>query len=284
MTYLRVNNAFLNFIKKNDMDPSQLLDSTAWVNIFILSVLVALIITGMALIYVYYRKVIQLYRMQQNFINGFTHELKTPVTSLKLFLDTFSTHDLKRDVQMKYIDFMKVDVNRLSTNISKILNLATIEEKKYKPDLKEIFLLNYVEGLINKNAHIFERADIEIIGDRTLSILGDVSLMETLVMNILENALTYSDNNKLKVVIRLIRYGNNLELSIQDNGIGILKKDRKNIFKKYFRVERAVKGSGIGLYIAQQIAKLHKGRLSVDSAGAGQGTTFYMRIPREDNV
>ncbi len=85
--------------------------------------------------------------MQQNFINGFTHELKTPVTSLKLYLDTFTMHELDRATQLKYVNFMKRDANRLSDNISKILNLARIEDKKFILAYERIIIQSYIKSI-----------------------------------------------------------------------------------------------------------------------------------------
>src|SRR5690606_37488781 len=130
-SYLRVNDAFASFVRKHNLDARQLLDSHAWVTILVLSVLVGAIILGFTLVFIYYQKLIQLYRMQQNFINGFTHELKTPIASIRLFLDTFARHELPRAEALKYLDFMRKDTDRLASNVDQILNLSKIEEKKY---------------------------------------------------------------------------------------------------------------------------------------------------------
>jgi len=119
-----------DFVRKKNLDSSQFLEPQTWIMILVLSVLVTVILVCLVIIFVYYQKVIQLYRMQQNFINGFTHELKTPLASLRLFLDTFLKHELPREEQMKYLTFMKRDTDRLVDNVNLILNLAKIEEKK----------------------------------------------------------------------------------------------------------------------------------------------------------
>jgi len=112
-SYLRVHAALEEVVYKYHLNTKSLLDTETWVLVLILSLLVAVILTGLLIIYIYYQKMIQLYRLQQNFINGFTHELKTPIASLKLFLETFSRHDLPRDEQLKYLEYMKRDTSRL---------------------------------------------------------------------------------------------------------------------------------------------------------------------------
>ena len=95
--FLKVDKAFTMFVKQQDLDTFYQLNSAGLATILTLSVLFALVVGGSVLVFIYYKKVVQLYYMQKNFINGFTHELKTPVTSLKLFLETLSAHDLSRE-------------------------------------------------------------------------------------------------------------------------------------------------------------------------------------------
>lgn len=279
-SYLKVSTAFANFMRQHNVEPELLLDASTGVNIFILSILCLLVIASIAFSFTYYRKVISLYNMQQNFINGFTHELKTPVTSLKLYLDTFSMHELDRDTQLKYIEYMKRDTSRLSDNISTILNLAKIEDKKYVVQRESLVLKNIIEDIILKNAHAFERSNINIICDSSVSFKGDRVLMTTLFMNLLINAVAYNHNETPEIEVRSNFSKSFFEISIKDNGIGLSRADLKKIFKKFYRVKKAVKGSGIGLYLSQQIVKLHKGNIKAYSDGVNNGTTFIISIPQ----
>ena len=130
--YMEVSTGLKSVMLRFDLDPSQVLESQTWVVIMVLSILVGIILMGILMIFVYTQKTAQLYRLQHNFINNFTHELKTPVTSLKLYLETFLKHDLSRRDRIKYIHYMIHDVSRLSDNINLMLNLARIESKNYK--------------------------------------------------------------------------------------------------------------------------------------------------------
>ena len=277
---IEVSASFAEFMRKNHVNPDKFLASSSSLNIVILSILCVLVVASIAIIFTYYRKVISLYRMQQNFINGFTHELKTPVTSLKLYLDTFSMYELDRETQLKYIDFMKRDANRLSDNVSMILNLARIEDKKYVVDYTHIYFEEFITELLGNNEHLFKNAVIDFKGEPHLYFYVDKALLETLFMNLLVNALTYNMNDKPEISINALLDGSNVKIAIQDNGIGLDKDDKKRIFKKFYRVKKVVKGSGIGLYLSQQIAKLHNGSLKADSLGPGLGSTFTIIIPQ----
>jgi len=282
-SYIRVNDAFEEFVKKHNINPSAIYDSETWVMILILSVLVACIIIGMVLIFVYYQKVIILYRQQQNFINGFTHELKTPVASLRLFLDTFSKHELSRDQQLKYLNFMRRDTERLSDNVNLILNLGKIEDKDELDESVNTDLTVFISEFLQKSPHIFEDISIEfdnrVEGPVFFPINRD--MMEMLFMNMITNANRYneSDTRKLEIIMR--KTDKFIELVFKDNGIGINKSEQKKIFKKFYQVGKTAKGSGLGLYFVGQIVKLHKGSIRVYSEGLGKGASFIIELPRK---
>ncbi|MCO4793381.1 MAG: HAMP domain-containing histidine kinase [Bacteriovoracaceae bacterium] len=280
-SYLRVNEAFEAFIVKHKLNPSVMYDSQAWVMILTLSILVSLIIIGMILIYVYYQKMRILYRQQQNFINGFTHELKTPVASLKLFLETFTKHELTRDQQLKYLNFMKRDTERLSDNVSLILNLAKIEDKDQLEESVFTDLGIFITEFLDNSPHLFDEIDIQfenrIKGPTSFPV--NRNMMEMLLMNMVTNAIRYNDLEDRKLDIIMRRADNFIEIVFKDNGIGINKSEQKKIFKKFYQVGKTAKGSGLGLYFVQQIVKLHKGSIRVYSEGLGKGCSFILELP-----
>ena len=142
--YIEVSAGLKAVIEKYHLDPSQFLEVQTWVVILVLCILVAIILAGVFLIFIYNQKTWQLYRMQRNFINSFTHELKTPVTSLKLYLETFAKHELPREDRLKYVGFMIHDVERLLDNINRILELARIESGSYRKEFVETDLVSAV--------------------------------------------------------------------------------------------------------------------------------------------
>ena len=149
--YMEVSTGLNQLVQEHHLDPSQFLDLDTWVVILILSILVGLILLGIFIIFLYNLKTIRLYRLQQNFINSFTHELKTPVTSLHLYLETFMKHELSRDDQIKYLSFMLKDVERLLDNINRILNIAKIESKTYGGEFVRTDLVQAVEQFYHNN-------------------------------------------------------------------------------------------------------------------------------------
>lgn len=282
-SYLRVNDSVRMFVEKNKMDASQFLETDTWITILIISILVAIILAGSIIIFVYYQKIIQLYRLQHNFINGFTHELKTPVASIRLFLDTFKKHELSREEQLKFIDFMIRDADRLSSNVAQILNLGKIEDRNFNLNNSRVDIYTYMNDFLGRNPHLFESTNIEVkkIDHVNYYTTIDTALIEMVLMNIITNAIRYNDSNRPSIKIEFRSLGKKMSIRFTDNGMGIDKSEHRNIFKKFYQVGKTSKGSGLGLYLSGQILKVLKGSISVESCGAGLGSTFIINLPRE---
>lgn len=283
--YIEVSKGLKAVIQKFNIDQNQVLAPETWVVIMVLSILMGIILLGIFSIFAYNQKAWQLYRLQHNFINNFTHELKTPVTSLKLFLETFSKHELTRDDQLKYINFMLIDVNRLSDNISRILNLARIENKSYGGKFRQFDPELVIEQFLSKNSHLFQNCHIFLNNQtkRALTCRINLSMFEILLMNIITNAIKYNNSEQINITISMLCQKNRLYIAFKDNGIGFEKKEIKKIFRRFYQVgrakQRAIKGSGIGLHLVQTIAKSHKGKVVAKSKGRGKGSTFILIMP-----
>lgn len=286
--FLRVTTDLENFIIKFNIEAGRFLISRTWLVVVVLSGLVALTSAGIFIIFLYLLKTIQLYRLQHNFINNFTHELKTPVTSLKLYLETFLKYDLSKEDQHKYIRYMIQDVGRLSDNISRILNLARIESKNYTGEFAVRNVYDSISRLVDENRHVFIDADIKVFpppkGD-ILCLVNDV-LFEMLVMNIITNGIKYNNSDRAYIRISFACQGSKAEIRFQDNGIGIRKNQLKKIFKKFYQIgisdNMSAKGSGLGLYIVNNIARIHSGKITAHSLGAGKGSVFTLFLPVEN--
>jgi two-component system phosphate regulon sensor histidine kinase PhoR len=240
---------------------------------------------GFFIIFIYNQKLIQLYRMQHNFINNFTHELKTPVTSLNLYLETFLRYELSRDEQIKYVRYMLQDVNRLASNTNRILNLARIESKSFEGEQVKSDLVETVKRFYQNNPHMFQNCQINIHNPAGRSFLYpiNVSLFEMLLMNLTTNATKYNDSDVPRIDITFSTQKRKLYIQFKDNGMGIEKGETKKIFRKFYQVGRAddmtARGSGIGLYLAQHIVRIHKGKIIAESKGLGKGSTFSVILP-----
>jgi two-component system, OmpR family, phosphate regulon sensor histidine kinase PhoR len=285
-SYLQVSQAFENFLKNQKLEPTQFLQTETWINIVILSVLIAIILVGLFLVFVYYAKVIQLYKQQQNFINGFTHELKTPIASLRLFLDAFSRHEIPREDQQKYLEFMKRDIERLTDNVNQILNLAKLEDKSYESLFESIDLKSWIPQVIERFHYQYQDVELhfETMGEGPWIVEIERSLVEMALMNLVSNAITYNHSTHKKIQILLKQQRKEIIIQLSDNGEGLEKKELKNIFKKFYQIGRSAKGSGLGLYLVAQIMKLHNGKVSVDSPGPGHGSNFYLSFLKRPSL
>ena len=260
---------------KYNLNSKQIFQSETWVLILTLSLLVSVILAGLLIIYIYYQKIIQLYRLQQNFINGFTHELKTPIASLQLFLETFSRHELERVEQLRYLDYMKRDTKRLSDNVNRILQLGRLEDRNLKADFKDEDVVSIISEFIKSTPHLFDEGQVKFETNLESYFMQiDFALFEMLLMNLVTNAFIYNKSREKLVVIRLEAVGKNLLMDVTDNGVGLDKGELKKVFRKFYQVGKSTKGSGLGLYIVQNIARLHKGEISAHSDGVGKGVTF----------
>ena len=283
--YMEVSIGLKEIAQKFNLDHGQLLESETWLVILILSILVGIILVGIFIIFVYNQKIIQLYRLQQNFINNFTHELKTPVTSLKLYLETFMKHEITRDEQLTYLNYMVHDVERLSDNINRILNLARIEIKIFGEEFVIADLVATVEQFIKDNDQLFRNCKINIHNSsgRSFAYSINLSLFEMLLMNLMTNAVKYNESEKPRIDITFKLYHRRLHIRFEDNGIGIEKTEIKKIFKKFYQSGRAddmtARGSGLGLHLVQNIARIHKGKVVAQSMGRGKGSVFTLMLP-----
>ncbi|MDD2389099.1 MAG: HAMP domain-containing sensor histidine kinase [Desulfobacterales bacterium] len=283
--YMEIRTGLNAIISRFNLEPENVFESHTWVVILVMSVLVGIILMGILMIFVYHQKTLKLYRLQQTFINNFTHELKTPVTSLKLYLETFIKHNIKRDDQLKFIGYMLKDVSRLGNNINHILNLARIESKSYTAALVSSDVIEAIHHFIRINQHLFPNCNIRI-HNRSAQPLWypiDSSLFEMLLMNLLTNAIKYNSSDTPEVDITIEHDPRNVSIHFTDNGIGIEKTELKKIFKKFYQVgksdDMSGKGNGLGLYLAQHIARIHKGRIIAESRGPGTGATFTLILP-----
>jgi len=284
--YMEITSALEVIILKFRIDPQLIFPSKTGMTLIVLSALIAVVLIGILLAFIYYQKTVNLFRLQHNFIYNFTHELKTPVTSLRIYLETFIRHPLESDDIKKYSKNMLEDINRLTENINSILNLARIESQNFGSEVTRDSLVKLVENFCNKNKSLFRNLDIKIenTSDNQMVYPVNLFLFEMLLMNLITNAIKYNESEKPKLVIRFKSFLQKVTIEFIDNGIGVNKKEVKKIFRKFYQSGRDkkndVSGSGLGLYLVSSIAIIHGWRTSVISEGKGKGATFKVTIPR----
>lgn len=288
--YVEVSAGLKAVIEKTNLDPQQFVAWQTWVVIMVLSILVGIILVGIFIIFVYQRKTLALYRSQHNFINSFTHELKTPTTSLRLYMETFVKHELPRDKQLKYLGYMLADVERLSDNINSILNLARMEAKIYGGEFVLVDLVEEVKEFCRKNEQLFRDSEIVINKQQGQSCYSSInpSLFHMLLMNLLSNGIRHNDNECPRITISFSQTEKNVHICFCDNGIGFEKSQAKKIFKKFYQIERPDRtqtgGTGLGLYMVEQVVRFHKGKITAQSDGLGKGARFTLSLPRQDKT
>ncbi len=283
--YIEVSSGLRSAMVRFNVEQDQVFAADTWLVILVLSILIGIILLGIFIIFVFSQKTMQLYRMQNNFINNFTHELKTPVTSLQLYLQTFSRYELSRDDQLKYIQYMLTDVDHLTQNINRMLNLAKLESKSYMGEFVVCDLVKTVDQFLEENAHLFKNCRVVVHHPDTTTVYQRINrhLFEMLLMNILTNAIKYNAAEIPQVDIFIEPKRQRTHIRFTDNGLGFERKEMKKIFRKFYQIgqsdDMTAKGSGLGLHLVQNIARLHKGKVLAESQGGGKGSTFTLILP-----
>ncbi len=283
--YVEADTAIRALARTFNADANQFTSYRTWLVISIMSILLGIILMNMIIFFVYTVKNRRLVRTQKNFINSFTHELKTPVASLGLYLETFLAHELPKPDRDKYTQYMLKDVSRLNENINAILSMARIESKSYAKASRVEDLRSLVRDFVAENENRFPNTKVFLHeeDDTPLPCRINKELFFMLMANLLSNSAKYTAEKESRVEIRIARADSKVKLKFSDNGMGFDPKFNKKIFKKFFQVgspdTMSAKGFGLGLFLVASIAKIHKGKISAHSDGPGKGATFAITLP-----
>ncbi|WP_320040408.1 HAMP domain-containing sensor histidine kinase [uncultured Desulfobacter sp.] len=284
--YMEIRSALEVVMLKFNIAPQAIFPSKTGMTILVLSLLIFVVLAGIFLAFLYYQKTVNLFRLQHNFIYNFTHELKTPVTSLRLYLETFIRHPMDPGDIKKYSTDMLKDIDRLTENIDRILNLARIESQNFGSKVTRESLVLILKGFCQKNASLFRDLEVKIKNPSGGKFEYPVNLflLDILLTNIFSNAIRYNESRTPCLTILFKSYLQKVTIEFIDNGIGVEKQDAKKIFRKFYQGDRnsnqANTGSGLGLYLVSSIAAIHGWRASVSSDGKGKGAKFTITIPR----
>jgi signal transduction histidine kinase len=244
--------------------------------------MLAFILVGLYVIFIYWRRQSRLYAEQKTFISQITHELKSPLASIRLHLETIRLRKLSADKLEKFLDTMLADTERLDVLISNFLMAAKLEQASLTADFPIIdlskHLIKYLEAY---QETLPEGSSLSLDIEDGIFARADADGINMMLRNLLENAFIYSAGSpEVRVTLRL--NNRNCILTVSDNGCGIAKKELKNIFRMFYRVRESgdnIKGTGLGLYIVKSIVKRHRGRIHAESSGEGQGSSFVITIP-----
>jgi PAS domain S-box-containing protein len=224
----------------------------------------------------------ELERMKDDFISMASHELKTPVTSIKAFTQVLlkRLHGSEDRQALHMLSRMEVQLNRLTRLINELLDLSQMQEGEM---LLHITAFDLCDLVVEVRDAIQQMTQLELVveGKQPLPVMGDRERLEQVFTNLLNNAIKYSARDK-KILILIERNGDEAAISVQDFGIGIDEGQQKKIFERFYRVngtyERTFPGLGIGLFISQTVVHRHKGNIEVKSR-KGEGATFTVHLP-----
>ncbi len=248
----------------------------------------AAIVAGMILNTSFLVREIRLNEQHDSFINAVTHELKTPIASIRLYLQTLEHRDVDESQRREFYRLMLDDSDRLLRTVEQVLKAGEARHKRERRHSELDFGALVQECIeVSRNRHHLQpealRYESTSNGVRPL-LKGDAEELQTAVANVLDNAVKYSTNG-VDVSVRLsIPDEKRIVLSVQDRGAGIPAEELKRIFRRFYRVRtralRGVKGTGLGLFIVRAITQKHGGRVFAQSEGEGQGTTVVIELPR----
>ena len=248
----------------------------------------ASIITGLILNTMFLVREIRRNEQHDAFVNAVTHELKTPVTSIRLHLDTLRARSDQIDEakRREFYGVMLEDTARLLHTIDQVLRTGQAGRAplhKVRLDLRA--LVEQSVALLRTRLHLpveAIRLQPAASGAEVVEVIGDEAELGSAVMNLLDNAVKYS-GDRIDVEVAVTRDGKGALVSVCDHGAGLSPLEVKRVFKRFYRVPgpvtRKVKGTGLGLFIVQTAAKHHGGRAYATSQGAGRGATFYLDLP-----
>jgi len=253
--------------------------------LFLGIVLLALIIAGVVLNTTFLVREIRRNEQHDAFINAVTHELKTPVASIRLYVETLKTRAVEETKRDEFYGIILSDSDRLLGTIEQILRTGRVGSSSRKPHLAPMRLDELVTECVAR-ARILHSIPPESLQHKPgapLSILGDYDEVHAAVSNLIDNAVKYSG---VEMGIEVEAYesdGRFAEVRVKDRGAGIPSPELKRIFKRFYRIHgpgaTRVKGTGLGLYIVRSVAKRHSGRAWAESGGPGQGSTFRLQFP-----
>lgn len=249
----------------------------------------SVLIAGLILNTIFLVREIRRSERQDSFLNAVTHELKTPIASIRLYLETLQRRPIEEIQRQQFYSIMLSDSDRLLATVEQVLKAGEIGQRKGDHPRARVDIRELVAECIattRQHHHLAESAisfEFPTTGG-PFFVLANPEDIRTAALNVLDNAVKYSPG-ELAIGVRLIADGDGwIKLRIMDTGIGIPLAHLKRIFKRFYRVPSLgvlkMKGTGLGLFIVRSIVRQHGGEVTAKSDGAGHGTTIEMRLPR----
>ncbi len=276
-----------------------ILNWRAGLMLFFGGILFLVIIAGLVLNTIFLVREIRRNEQHDSFINAVTHELKTPIASIRLYLETLQKREVDEAQRREFYEFMLLDTDRLLHTVEQVLKAGEAAQKKSPAQRLPVEFNALVRECIElaRARHHLQVTNLDYRESLSSSsslqngggacVLGDPEELRTAVSNLLDNAVKYSPDG-VHISVELEVPSNDekrVVLRVRDHGVGIPERELNRIFKRFYRVTprslSQAKGTGLGLFIVRSIARKHGGRVFAESEGAGTGTTVTLELPRK---
>lgn len=247
-----------------------------------------LIIAGLSVNTVFLVREIRRNEQQDSFLNAVTHELKTPIASIRLYLETLQSRQLDEPQRREFYRIMLCDTDRLLGTVEQVLKAGEVRHRSDRKNWQEVDFSELVRNTLEltRLRHHLRPEELRLgtAPQEGILIAGNPEEIGTVILNLFDNAIKYSGENKDIVVDVRTPDIDTVLLCVQDRGIGIPHGELKRIFNRFYRaanpVAGQVKGTGLGLFIVRSVARRHGGDVYAESEGQGRGSTFTVRLPR----
>ena len=266
------------------------LDEVDWALVVLGALGSLLVVAGLVWLCLWLLREIGVNQRQRAFLDAVTHEMKTPLASLRLYLDTLGRHDPDREQRLEFLGRMRGDLERLDRTVEQVLMAARAEGDRRPSELSRVALPALLRGCIDEIREIHQLPGDAVRLDAAeepgapadASVRGDAAELAVVFRNLLENAVKYSvDPVDVRVRVRDPVDGR-IDVEIADSGIGIPSGELRKIFQRFYRagrdVQRTAAGLGLGLYIVRNLVRRQGGRVVARSDGWGQGSRFVVTL------
>ena len=262
-----------------------LAQQTFWLGLILGTIALGISLFGISFYSFLTIKEIQLNRRQSNFVDSVTHELKTPIAALRLYLDTLLMRDLSKEDQRDFYQTMETELERLDQLINQLLEVGRLDEIGAQTEPEYVGLDELLRGCAEVACRHHKQSVEEVFTFDVppLAIKAQRMLMEMVFGNLIDNAVKYGGKPPAVHVSADAKARDQLVVQIRDNGVGIPDDQRTNVFQLFFRgndeLERTHKGTGLGLYIVRTLIGILKGRITITDAPDGVGSVFQVLLP-----
>jgi two-component system, OmpR family, sensor histidine kinase SenX3 len=244
------------------------------------------IIAGVVVNTIFLVREIRRNEQQDSFLNAVTHELKTPIASIRLYLETLQSRGIDEAQRYEFYRIMLEDADRLLATVEQVLKAGEARHGSHQKHWQEVNFAKIVEETAEL-ARLRHNLPPQVLRFGTeppgaMLVMGKPEELRTAVFNLFDNAIKYSGTEKDIVVDLVSTDRDTIVLSVRDRGIGIPRPELKRIFSRFYRVPNSgqVKGTGLGLFIVRAVARRYGGDAYAESEGEGRGSTFTISLPR----